>query len=125
MTTDTYQALPLKGVNARLLVTDKALTHLKKQAAKLNTGCTALRIDVKKAGCSGMKYSLDYVKEALEKDETIIIDDEFSIHVAELAWSYVKGSIIDLVQEGLNARLKLENPNEKGSCGCGESVFFG
>lgn len=121
---EQYQTEAVLGVIGRLTVTAKALTHLQKQAAKLTPVSCALRIGMKKAGCSGLKYTLDYVNSAEKDDEIIIITPDFSIFVAATAWPYVQGSVIDYVQEGVNGRLKLNNPNETGGCGCGESVYF-
>ncbi len=120
-----YQPEKVLGEVGRLTVTALAFAHLQKQAAKITPIAPALRIDTKKAGCSGVKYTLEYVDHAEIEDETIVIDQSFSIFVAKDAWPYVRGSVIDYVQEGLNGRLKLNNPNETGACGCGESVYFG
>lgn len=122
---EQYQPEAVLGVVGRLTVTAKALAHLQRQAQKQTPASTALRIDMKKAGCSGSKYTLDYVSAPENDDEVIVITADFSIFVALKAWSYVQGSVIDYVQEGVNGRLKLINPNETGSCGCGESVYFG
>jgi iron-sulfur cluster assembly protein len=122
---EQYQTETVLGVIGRLTVTTKALSHLQRQAAKLTPPSIALRIGMKKAGCSGVKYTLDYVSNAEKDDEIIAITPNFSIFVAATAWSYVQGSVIDYVQEGVNGRLKLNNPNETGGCGCGESVYFG
>jgi iron-sulfur cluster assembly protein len=120
-----YQTESVLGEVGRLTVTAQAFAHLQKQAEKITPIAQALRIDTKKAGCSGVKYTLDYVEHAEAEDEIIVVDKAFSIFVAKDAWPYVRGSVIDYVQEGLNGRLKLSNPNETGSCGCGESVYFG
>lgn len=120
-----YQPETVWGVVGRLTVTTKALAHLERQAQKQTPPSTALRIGMKKAGCSGSKYTLDYVDAPEKDDEVIALTADFSIFVALTAWPYVQGSVIDYVQEGVNGRLKLINPNEVGSCGCGESVYFG
>jgi iron-sulfur cluster assembly accessory protein len=122
---EQYQTEAVLGEMGRLTVTTKALTHLQRQAAKSTPVSCALRIGMKKAGCSGVKYTLDYVNSAEKDDEVIVITPDFSIFVAATVWPYVHGSVIDYVQEGVNGRLKLNNPNETGGCGCGESVYFG
>lgn len=122
---EQYQPAAVFGVVGHLTVTAKALAHLQHQAQKQTPVSHALRIDMKKAGCSGSKYTLDYVDESQQDDEIIAITPDFSIFIATKAWPKVQGSVIDYVQEGLNGRLKLINPNETGSCGCGESVYFG
>ncbi len=120
-----YQPEETLGEVGRLTVTQTALAHLQRQAQKQKPVSKALRIEMKKAGCSGSKYIFDYVEAPQQDDEVIVLTPEFSIVVAANAWSKIQGSIIDYVQEGVNGRLKLMNPNETSACGCGESVYFG
>ena len=120
-----YQPEAMLGEVGRLSVTKTALAHLQRQAQKQKPMGKALRIDMKKAGCSGSKYIFDYVEAPQPGDEVIVLNPEFSIFVAKDVWLKIQGSTIDYVQEGVNGRLKLMNPNETGACGCGESVYFG
>ena len=120
-----YQPEAMLGEVGRLTVTKMALAHLQRQAQKQTPVGKALRIDMKKAGCSGSKYTLDYVDAPESGDEVIVLNADFSVFIAKDAWPKIQGSIIDYIQEGVNGRLKLMNPNETGACGCGESVYFG
>lgn len=124
MKVEQYQPEAVLGEMGRLTVTTKALVHLQRQAAKSSPANCALRIGMKKAGCSGVKYTFDYVNQAEKNDEIVAITPDFSIFVVASAWPYIQGSVIDYVQEGVNGRLKLNNPHETGGCGCGESVYF-
>lgn len=99
-----------------------AQQHIKKCLTKRGGGL-GLRISVKESGCSGLRYVFDFVDnfEATDKIFPIEGEDGMSIAIAKEAYPYVKGSVLDYRKEGLNSKLVIENPNQTGSCGCGES----
>ena len=46
------------------------------------------------------------------------------IFVDSNSFSFLKGSLIDYVDDGLNQGIKFVNPNAKAICGCGEVSLF-
>jgi iron-sulfur cluster assembly protein len=85
-------------------------------------GALGMRLGVKESGCSGFAYVVDYVYQAIPNDDCIIsVDAELTIYIDKQSLPYLRGIQIDCVRNGLNTALKFINPNEKGSCGCGES----
>jgi len=44
-----------------------------------------------------------------------------TIFVDSTSFTFLKGSLIDYVDDGLNKGIKFINPNAKAVCGCGES----
>jgi len=103
-----------------LSITDKAKVYFL-DMLKQNPEATGVRIYLKKAGCTGLKYMLDYVVEQPAYHEILSIASELTIYVDRQAVPYILGSEIDYVKQGLNGRIIFNNPNEKDSCGCGES----
>ena len=81
----------------------------------------AVRLSVKKAGCSGYEYIVEFAYEKRPFDRkfesfgaTVVVDQEiFS--------KYFQGTVIDHRKEGLNIGLVFDNPNVEAKCGCGES----
>jgi len=92
------------------------LTYLDKE-----TDSSGVRFSVKKTGCSGLSYVVDYVQTASETDIILPFTDDYQIYIDKSSYPYLKGMAIDYIKQGLNQKLIFENPNQTGQCGCGES----
>jgi len=79
-----------------------------------------LRLGVKTTGCSGMAYVLEFADAAEEGDE-IFESQGVKIFIDPKSLVYIDGTELDYTKEGLNEGFKFNNPNEKDTCGCGES----
>jgi len=79
-----------------------------------------IRVSTKVSGCTGFAYVLDMVESALESDQLLRFGD-VTVAVDVKAIDLIKGTEIDLVQEGINHVIKFNNPNVVAECGCGES----
>ncbi len=106
-----------------ITMTDKAVARIKKILANDTSGGVALRVGLKKVGCSGMAYTYDIVHEINEGDQ-VFERDGAKLVVDPSTFVYLIGSQLDYVREGLKESFKFQNPNEKAACGCGESVSF-
>ena len=82
-----------------------------------------LRMGVKKGGCAGMEYTLDYVDEVTQHDE-VIEQDGARVLIAPMAQMFLFGTEIDYEVSLLEAGFKFNNPNVTEACGCGESIKF-
>jgi iron-sulfur cluster assembly protein len=102
-------------------ITDRAAT----QIAKLMTkgGHQALKIGVKKGGCAGMEYTMDYVDEVGEHDE-VVEQDGARVIIAPMAQMFLFGTKIDYETSLLESGFRFINPNVTEACGCGESIKF-
>ncbi len=86
-------------------------------------GKKGLRIGVKKGGCAGMEYTMDYVDEIDPLDE-VIEQDGARVMIAPMAQMFLFGTEIDYTTSLLESGFEFKNPNVTEACGCGESVKF-
>ncbi len=75
---------------------------------------------MKKTGCSGFAYVIDYA-ETIGDDDVVFEDQQVKLVVDRKALELIDGTEVDFVKQGLNEAFKFHNPNVKGECGCGES----
>jgi iron-sulfur cluster assembly protein len=102
-------------------ITDRAAVQISKLMDK--GGHQGLRIGVKKGGCAGMEYTMDYVDEVAEHDE-VVEQDGARVLIAPMAQMFLFGTEIDYETSLLEAGFKFRNPNVADACGCGESINF-
>ncbi len=96
-----------------------------KQIARLmdKEGHAGLRIGVKKGGCAGMEYTMDYVTDRDPHDE-VVEKDGAVVMIAPMAQMFLFGTEIDYEVSLLESGFKFNNPNVSDACGCGESIKF-
>lgn len=102
-----------------ITLTERAAEQIRRQLTKRGKGF-ALRLGVKKSGCSGFSYLFDFADE-IEQQDHLFESNNAKIVVNQEDLSIFEGAEIDFVQEGLNSSFKFRNPNIDNTCGCGES----
>lgn len=95
------------------------------QIAKLmeKDGSKGLRIGVKKGGCAGMEYTMEYVADVDPMDE-VVEESGARVMIAPMAQMFLFGTEIDYEVSLLESGFKFRNPNVVDACGCGESIKF-
>jgi iron-sulfur cluster assembly protein len=79
-----------------------------------------LRLGIKKTGCSGFAYVVNYA-EKIDRQDVVFEDRGVKVVVDSESLKYIDGTVVDFVKQGLNEAFRFRNPNIKGECGCGES----
>lgn len=87
-------------------------------------GAKGLRVGVKKGGCAGMEYTMEYAAEVGPHEE-IVEQDGACVIIAPMAQMFLFGTEIDFETSLLESGFKFRNPNVTEACGCGESIKFG
>jgi iron-sulfur cluster assembly protein len=100
-------------------LTQSAATRVRDFLAKRGHG-VGLRIGVRRTGCSGYAYLIDYA-DAVEPDDVVFDELGVKVIVDTKSLGLIDGTEVDFVKDGLNEPFKFRNPNVKGECGCGES----
>ena len=100
-------------------ISPTAAEHVASQLESRGSGI-GIRVGVKTTGCSGMAYVIEFSDGADEGDE-VFESQGVKIFVDAKSVVYLDGTELDFTKEGLNEGFKFKNPNEKDTCGCGES----
>ena len=108
-------------MNKLLSLTTKATDQIKFILNSAPKGMDSLVISVDKSGCSGYSYKLDFGNSANLKNFELINQDGAKVLIDPKATMFLLGSIMDYRTDKLSSRFVFDNPNEKSTCGCGES----
>jgi iron-sulfur cluster assembly protein len=104
--------------------TEAATNHLLSYLQK-NVEHRGVRLSVKKTGCSGLSYVVDYVQTPTEGDLVMPLNEKYLICIDKTSYPFLKNMNVDYVKQGLNYKFIFNNPNQTGQCGCGESFTVG
>ena len=106
-----------------LTLTDAAAERVKAIMARSETPVAGLRVGVKKGGCAGMEYTLEYAAEVRPIDE-VVEDKGVRILIEPSAILFLLGTEMDFKSDKLTSGFVFNNPNQTSACGCGESVLL-
>lgn len=102
-----------------LALTEAAAKRIKSQLDQRGHG-VGLRLGVRKSGCSGYMYTMDYADEVTDSD-SVFSGFGASLVVDQKHLSILGGTTVDFRAEGLNRMFHFDNPKAQNACGCGES----
>lgn len=101
-------------------LTPKAIQMAKQALIKRGTPDAALRLGVRGGGCSGVSYAIEFSDKARERDNVFDFDG-LKVLVDPKSLVYLRDAVLDYQVKLMQHGFAFVNPNEKSSCGCGES----
>jgi iron-sulfur cluster assembly protein len=113
-------ATTLRQRPAAVTLTAAAEARVAELMAQAPADAIGIKLSTPRRGCSGLAYSVDYVSEEKPFDEKIVTPGG-TFYIDGASVLYLVGSVMDWKVDDFAAGFVFENPNAKGSCGCGES----
>ena len=107
-----------------IVITPAAAEEIKRQRDKRGTPEARIRVGVRGGGCTGFTYVFEWADQVRPTDSEFTGDGGVGIVVDPKSLVYLGGMTLDFVRGMMGHGFKFNNPNAKGSCGCGESVQF-
>jgi iron-sulfur cluster assembly protein len=104
-----------------LSLTPAAAARVKSIMAAKGPDVAGLKIGIKKGGCAGMEYTMEWATSAGKFDE-VVEQDGARVIIDPQAVLYLLGTEMDYKIDKLSAQFVFNNPNQSSACGCGESV---
>ena len=102
-------------------ISDKAADQIKKIISTSPNAVDGIIVGVDKTGCSGYAYKIDYATISNSQNYELIESKGVKVFIEPTATMFLVGSVMDYSIDKLASRFIFKNPNEKSSCGCGES----
>ena len=122
--TSPEEHVPLDPDNASgketVMLTKKAVEMAKKALVKRGTPDAFLRLGVRGGGCSGVSYAMEFSDRQRPRDNVYEFDG-LRVLVDPKSLVYLRGAVLDYEIQLMQHGFRFKNPNEKSSCGCGES----
>ena len=107
----------------KIKLTDEAIKNIQVLQTEYDAEDHGLRFGLKKEGCSGYKYILEF-EEAPEPDDVILEFDGIDIYINTTHLKKLNGSTIGWKDSLMESGFDIDNPHARQPCGCGESVNF-
>ena len=105
-------------------ITESAAREVKRQLDKRGTPTAGIRVGVRGGGCTGFAYVFEFEDNGGRETDKKFSEHGVTLYVDPKSYVYLRGTTLEFVTSMMGHGFKFENPNAKGSCGCGESVQF-
>lgn len=107
-------------VNSQILLSPSAVEKISAIMKEEGYGEYMFRVAVVGGGCSGFRYDLSF--DDHQEDDDIVYDYQgIKVVTDEVSLEFLAGATVDYVEDMMGASFRIQNPNAKSSCGCGNS----
>ncbi|MEC9375524.1 MAG: iron-sulfur cluster assembly accessory protein [Pseudomonadota bacterium] len=100
-------------------LTNSAAQRVRNHLEERGSGI-GLRLGVKRTGCSGFAYVINFADD-IQNADIVFESDGIKIVVDPESLTLIDGTEVDFIKDGLNESFKFRNPKASSECGCGES----
>lgn len=103
-----------------IAISSKAAEKIKELIAREGGTAIGLRVGIRGSGCSGLAYNMSLAEKESPRDK-IFEAEGVKLFIDPKSYIFLNGTTLDYHESLMSHGFKFENPNAKGSCGCGES----
>ncbi len=103
-----------------ITVTDAATSKIAELLEREGKADYGLRVAVVGGGCSGFQYGMAFEEKHQKGDEVLTVGS-VKIFVDPMSASYLNDATIDYVESLEGSGFRIDNPQAKSSCACGQS----
>ncbi|WP_428263740.1 HesB/IscA family protein [Haliangium sp.] len=111
-------------MNEEIIITEAAANEIKRQQVKRGTPEAAIRVGIRGGGCTGFSYMFEWADGEPKQTDKVFTEHGVRLFVDPKSFVYLRGTELDFITSMMGHGFKFNNPNAKGTCGCGESVQF-
>jgi len=104
-----------------IIITPIAASRINDLILSQNPVPQGMRIGIRKRGCNGLSFTMNYVMDINVKDIVVNADNGIRIYVEPAALFNIIGTVMDWKDDEISQEFTFLNPKSKGACGCGES----
>ena len=102
-------------------ISENAGKLIRKMVLKNGIPDGGLRIGIKAGGCSGLSYVFAWEATPRPGDRVFEGPDGSKVFVDPKSFSFIDGTTLDYDTSLVSRGFLFDNPNAKGTCGCGVS----
>jgi len=113
-----------KAAAETIIISETAAREIQRQREKRGKLDSAIRVGIRGGGCTGFSYVFEWEDGEPKKTDKVFAEHGVKLVVDPKSFVYLRGTVLDFVTGMMGHGFKFNNPNAKGSCGCGESVQF-
>ncbi len=103
----------------------KKIAELLVDKQQKDVDVVGILVTLNQKGCAGLAYKIEFAKVGVNIFEgfEVLRHEKFDIFINPKIALYLIGTKMDYKNTLLESGFFFDNPNSKGSCGCGESFF--